>query len=222
MSLGRIGAITAVTTTLLFATPRASDAQTCLGTPPRGGISADYGKVSFGTAYGGTATYAGSHTAISLSAHAADYGSTLSGVGGDGRFALIIGAGRVAICPNIGIGLDHRTWKPSTVTLTSNQLTGTAGVSVGWEQPIVGQFSVIPFAGVRYAFSVVKYDVTGTDIDTQTTGDTLSGPEAHYGVVARYNIVYAGFVGDRTFTSSNPSSARWLVGVTFPIGIRKP
>ena len=196
-------------------------AQTCFGTPSRGGVSADYGRVSFGNTVGATGTLAGSRTAYSVGVHSVTLGSKSKGYGGDGRFAVRIGAGRVSICPAVGLGFGQSTWNASTADLKSTTLTGRAGIGFGLEQSGVGKLSIIPFVAVQYAFAAVKYNVTGSDVDTQTTGDTLSGAGVQFGLLARYHIVYVGFIGDRDLTASSPSAVRGILGVTFPMSIKK-
>lgn len=206
-------------TVLLLTTGAATSlrAQTCYGTPPRGGVAVDVGKVGFGTTTGATGAYAGNRIAFGAGFRTLDRGSSISGTGGDVRFALVLGSGRLQVCPGLGFEFEQSTWNAPPGTLKSSSLTGWGGIGAGFEQPVYRDFNLIPFASVRFAFTVVKYDFSTTNSDVVTTGDTLSRGEIRYGLLGRYKIAYLGFIADHPLKSAPPFMARWVIGLTLPV-----
>ena len=193
-------------------------AQMCFGTPQRGGIAADFGKIDFGSTVGATAAYAGDRVAFGAGFHTVDRGSSTSGTAGAARFALVFGGKTVQICPGLGFEFRSIKWTSAAGKLTSSHLTGWGGVGVGLEQPVYRGFSVIPFASVRFAFTAVKYDLGGATSEVTTTGDTVSRGEIQYGVLGRYKIIYGGFIADHALKNAPPFLARWVLGLTFSAG----
>lgn len=191
-------------------------AQTCFGTPSRGGLAGDFGKIAFGSSVGATAAYAGSRAAIGAGFHSIKVGDASKGISADGRLALVIRASKLSICPALGVAYEKLKWEAGPGDIQSQYLIATPGLGVGFEFPIGTQFSVTPFGGARYSYAIVKYDFD-SEGDAETTGDTLSGPEMQYGLMLRLNVLYGGFSGNRAFSASNPSSTRFFVGVTLPM-----
>jgi opacity protein-like surface antigen len=201
---------------LALAGASAVQAQSCYGTAPRGGIAVDHGSISFGSTNGVSGAIASDHFALGAGFRTLDRGSGTSGDAVNIRFAGIVGGGGLQICPGLGFEYQHNKWDAPTGALSSQSLTGWAGVSVGFEKRINSDFSVIPFGGIRFAFTAIKYDFSETATDVRTTGDTLSRGEFQYGLLGRYKVVYVGFIADHGFSSAPPYLTRWVLGLTFP------
>ena len=208
-----LGAVAAI------ALPYALHAQACYGTPSRGGLAFETGKVSFGTMTGASGAIAGRRVALSGSYRRVEVGEQVSGNGGHGRLALVLGSRRVQVCPALGVDFERRAWDAGAPgTLTSNQLRGLAGVGLGLEQPVYRDLMVIPFAVVQYAYTAVHYSLDAPNSDVQDVGDTTSAGDLEYGLLARYKILYGGFAARHAMKSAPPYLARWVVGLTFPAG----
>lgn len=212
----RLSAVCAVGL-LVAVAGKALQAQTCYGTPPRGGAVFELGKVNFGKATGLSGALAGERFAFGAGFRSVSRGPQASGYEGDVRFSLVLGGGHLQVCPGLGFIFQHNKWDAPLGTLTSNGLAAWGGVGAGYEQKVWRDFNVIPFAGVRFAFNVVKYDFAATGSDVRTTGDTLSRGELQYGLLGRYKIVYAGYLVDHALKSSPPFLARWVLGLTLPV-----
>ena len=191
-------------------------AQTCYGTPSRGGLSAHYGRTSFGESIGASGTLGGEHLALTIGGRSVSYSTSTTGFGGDTRLALALGASSFKICPAIGLDYEQRKWTPGQGgTLTTMQLSASVGVGLGYEFALRDNLRLIPFASGRYEFSVSKFDYVRANTETQTTGDTLSGMHAQYGVLLHLNNFYVGVLGERPISSSAASVARAFVGLTY-------
>lgn len=191
-------------------------AQACLGTPSRSNIAYENGSVSYGQSHGASAALVGRRTALGLAARFGEVGD-LTSQDGALRFAIRIPAGKVEICPTLGLGLARRISEPSQDwTITSNTVTLQAGIGVGIEQQVFAGISVIPFVAARYGFGIVAITIDAPDAETEVSGDTLSGVDFEYGLMGRWKVLFGGVAAQRNSDSgSRPYFARYVLGFTF-------
>ncbi len=194
---------------------RVLEAQTCYGTPSRGGLSANYTRVSFGKSVGASGTLAGEHFAWTVGGRSVSYGPTTTGFGGDTRVAVALGAEHFRVCPALGLDYEQRDWTTKNGKVSTMQLAAGAGIGFGYEQSIGENVRIIPFANGRYQFSALKFDFSSSNSVSETTADTLSGVHVQYGLVAQFKSFYLGFMGERPLESGAASVARAFVGITF-------
>jgi len=162
--------------------------------------------------------------AVGMSLRARELESDAKGQEAALRFSLGFTVSRVQICPGIGLGFARDEWESPGVTLTANAFTGRAGVGIGMEQPLYGEFSAIPFIVAQYEFTAIVYDLDdASGGDPEITGDTLSRVDIEYGLMARYKFVYAGIAAQRNSdrTGSRPYMARWIIGFAFGGGAKQ-
>jgi hypothetical protein len=201
-------------------------AQVCNGTPAHGGAAYEYARMSVGSSQGLNATLAGGRTALGAGFAIRDVGDDVTGQQGSLRFSLVFPAGKVAICPGLGLVYQHDTWDaPNDAKLTTHNLGARAGVGLGFEQDVYHGFSLSPYVVAQYEFAVSVFDlkVTSSDeVDAQTTGDTASRVQIEYGLIGRYHSLYAGIAAHRTSDTDGirPYMARFLVGFAFSGGGR--
>jgi hypothetical protein len=90
------------------------------------------------------------------------------------------------------------------------------------EQPIGGDFSVIPFGGAFYRFAATGFTVGAKNSDNAVGGDTVSVTVLEYGLVGRWRFAYGGIAMEHAVDSEglNPDMARWIVGMSFR-GLRR-
>lgn len=201
-----------------YTTPQLG-AQICQSTPSRGGLAFEHGKVNFGTTNGVTGAISGGHLALSGAYRHVEIGQAVSGNATEGRFAVVLGGSRVQVCPGFGAEYQTLAWTMgSDGTLNSRQLVGRAGLGIGIEQPVFGGVSVIPFALIQYAYTLVDYKLDATNAKVQEVGDTASAGDAEYGLLAHYKFVYGGFTARRALKNAPPYLARWVVGLSFSTG----
>ena len=195
-------------------------AQVCHGTPPRGGIAFEHGELSTGTSTGVNLAWAG-RGAFDATLRQRNLDNDRSGQEANVRFALTIGS-KIQFCPGIGLGFGRDEWDAGDgFSLTSNQLTGRAGIGVGMEQPLVAGISLIPFVVAQYEFTAIEYDVDApANAETEVTGDTLSHVDFEYGLMARFKILYGGIAAQRNteVSGTRPYMARYVLGLTFGSG----
>jgi hypothetical protein len=198
-----------------------ASAQACHGTPRRGGVAYEYGKLSgIGTSQGVAGALAGSHVALGAGAAVRDLG-TLTGQEASLRFSFILGGGNLQICPGLGFIYQHDSWSPrEEVSLTAHNLLGRAGAGIGYEQRLFQAFSITPFVVAQYEFGITAYDLaisTRDSTSTDISGDTLSRAQFEYGLIGRYKFLYGGVAALRSSDSNGgrPDMMRFIVGVTF-------
>jgi len=201
-------------------------AQVCNGTPNGKSVAYEYGRMSVGSSQGVSGTLAGGRTAIGAGFAIRDVGDDVSGQQGSLRFSLVFPAGKVSICPGLGLVYQHDTWDaPNDAKLTTHNLGARAGVGLGFEQEVYHGFSLAPYVVGQYEFAISVFDlkVTSSDeVDAQTTGDTTSHVQIEYGLIGRYHALYAGIAAHRTSDTDGirPYMARFLVGFAFSGGGR--
>lgn len=197
--------------------PRALRAQTCYGTPRRGGLAFERGNISFGHSNGVGGAIAGNRFGLGANYRHYDRGPQTTGNGGLARFALIFNVKYVQVCPGLSVDFEREQWQSTrSGTLTSNQLTGRAGVGVGGEIPVYGALGVMPFVVAQYAFRTVAYDLNAPNTNAQLTGDTTSTGDIEYGLLAHYSVVYGGVIGDHYTEKGRPYRLRFVIGLTVP------
>ena len=209
---------------VLATTPVASNklqAQACFGTPSRTNVAYEYGMLSFGQSNGVSAALVGGRTALGLALRTGEI-DDLDMQGADLRFSLKVPAGRVQICPALGVGYKSLTSEPATdFKINSKTLSLRAGAGVGIEQEVYAGISLIPFVAARYEFSLVYIDVDApnADPDDEISGDTLSRVDFEYGLTATWRMLYVGIAAQRNSDSgSRPYFARYILGFTFGSG----
>jgi hypothetical protein len=194
---------------------RALHAQTCYGTPRRGGLAFEYGDIPFGNTVGVGGALAGKHVAFGAGYRHLDLGSATSGNGGLARLALVLGS-RVQVCPGLSLDYEQQRWESRrSGTMTSRQLTGRAGVGIGGEVPVYRGLAVIPFVVGQYAYTAVAYDLDVPNADAQITGDTTSRGDLEYGALARFRFLYGGATASHFAQKGQPYRTRFVIGVTF-------
>ena len=197
-------------------------AQICAGTPRGGGIAFEYGTSAVGHTQGLSASLGGGRHSFGAAYRHRTLEEDATGNEARIRYSLGFGAGPLQICPGLGLGFIRDTWNAQNdVTLHTSALSGRAGVGIGLEQAVYKGFAVIPFAVVHYEFTAIKFDLDApAGTETDISGDTLSGVDIEYGLLARYKFVYGGIAAQRnTERSGNrPYLARWIVGFTFSPG----
>ena len=193
-------------------------AQSCYGTPSRSSVAYDYGRVTLGEFHGGSATLIGARTALALSARVGSI-DDLDVQEGALRFGLQLPAGKVQICPALGLGLSRLTSETPQYDLASNILSLRAGVGVGIEQEVYRGISLIPFLAARYEFNVLYVTVDAPNADVLESGDTTSTVDFEYGLMASWKILYMGIAAQRNLDSGDrPYFARYVLGFTFGSG----
>ena len=207
---------------LLAAAPIAY-AQPCFGTPQRGGVAFEHSSASFSVANGVSAAYAGSHFSVGAVAQARDRGAQISAQEGGLRLALQFPAGPVKLCPALRFGFSNESWTPRPGTkLNTKRGTAGGGIGVGIEQPVVGGFSLIPYATIHYDFNVYYLGLSTPSGGNEVSGDSLSLVDIEYGIAGRYKFFYAGFAGQRNSDSKSkrPYQTRIMVGLTLSGGTK--
>ena len=196
-------------------TASVAHAQVCRGTPRRGGISYENGRMTAGgTSQGVNAVVTPGSGAIGLNFRTLNSPPGESGYGAAFRFSLVFGD-KFQICPGIGLGFDQQSWDASIGTLKSYVLSGRGGVGAGYDFTFADDFGVAPFVVVEYAEGISVYDLKIPNSKATTTGDTGGRAEAEYGAIVRYKRVYAGYVANHTFDAGAALAAHWLIGFSF-------
>ena len=213
----RLAAIFIVGASAIWAS--SAQAQSCYGTPSRSNVNYEYGRVAFGQFNGASASLVGRRTALALSARVGTI-DDLDVQEGALRFGVQLPAGKVQICPALGIGFSRLNTEAAPQTeLTSNVLSLRAGVGLGIEQEVYRGISLIPFVAARYEFNVLYVTVDAPNADVVESGDSASVVDVEYGLMASWKMLYAGFVAQRNSDSGDrPYFARYVLGFTFGSG----
>ena len=190
-------------------------AQVCRGTPRRGGVAYENGRMTAGgTGQGVSAVVTPGSRAIGLNFHTLNSPPGESGYGAALRFSLVFG-NKFQICPGIGLGIDQQSWNANTGTLKTYILSGRGGVGAGYDFTFADDFSVAPFLVAEYAERVSVYDLKIQSSKSNTTGNTGGRAEAEYGAIVRYKRVYVGYSANHTFDAGAALAAHWLIGFSF-------
>ncbi len=192
-------------------------AQACFGTPSRTNVAYEYGVLSFGQSNGVSAVLGGGRTSLGLAVRTGEIDDS-DIQGGDLRFSIKLPAGKVQICPALGVGYRSLTSDPSpNFSINAKTLSLRAGGGVGFEQEVFAGISLIPFVAARYEFSLtyINVDAANADPDDEISGDTLSGVDIEYGLTAVWKMLYVGIAAQRNQDSGDrPYFARYVIGFT--------
>ncbi|NJD10800.1 MAG: hypothetical protein FIB01_10350 [Gemmatimonadetes bacterium] len=215
MTIGRSGILGLVVAAAFLVPAADSAAQACNGTPRGSGLAAEYGVLAEGNTYGAALHQAGSLMAFGLGYRRRDVAADYSGHEGFLRTGLVLG-GKFQICPGIQLGFQRDTWQVGDgVTLNANHLAGSAGVSAGLEQRLIGDLALIPYAGARYVFNILAYQLDAGPDETNVTGDTLSNMHLDYGVMLGYGKVFGGYAVSMNLDTKRPYIGRFVLGLSF-------
>jgi hypothetical protein len=192
-----------------------ADAQSCLGTPRRGGVSYVNGAHAFGTSHGGAAVFTPGREAFGVGAHVTDNGANESGYGGTFRFSFVRGT-PVQVCPTLAVGFEQREWKPNPTTLlTSNEFSGRAGVAAGYDYTLAKDLGIAPFVAVEYVHRITALNLRQRGFDVEDSNLDRGGAEVTYGVMVRYWRVFAGASAVHSFEAGPPTARRVFAGFSF-------
>ena len=190
-------------------------AQICLGGPKTTSLAYVNGKGTGMTSNGGIVTFHPGNVALSLGGAAVDAGSNESGFNGSFRFAYAIG-GKLQVCPTLGLGFSRLKWDvDANASVTTNQLVGRGGVSIGYDIVINGDFDIAPFVAGEYAERVRYFQTQVTNSATSNSATTHGAAEASYGVMVRYTHIFVAYSGSHAFEKAPPSDRRLIVGFAF-------
>lgn len=190
-------------------------AQICHGTPRGGGVAYEPGKVTYGSTQGGGVTFTPGGVAFGLGFRSISADTGISGFEGTFRFDVVIGS-KLQICPGIGLGFEQIKSNPAAPsTLTTDRLTGRAGIGAGYDFAVYKGFGLAPFVVVEYAEHVTYFDLKVPNYHSTNTGNTGGQAEAEYGIIAHYSHFYAGRAATHRFAAGKPLSTRWILGFAF-------
>lgn len=196
--------------------PSTMRAQSCYGTPSRSNVAYEYGTVTFGRFDGVSAHLVGTRTALSIGGRFGEI-EDVSVQEGSLRFGVQLPAGKLQVCPALGLGFSRATSEPEPEwNLASNTLSLRAGIGVGIEQEVYRGVALIPFVAARYEFNVLYIRIDAPNADVTQSGDTSSTVDFEYGLMASWKVLYAGVAAQRNKDSGDrPYFARYVVGLTF-------
>lgn len=198
----------------------AVEAQVCLGNPAKGGIAYVNGKSSDNSSNGAVATFTPGNFGLGLGFRAITAPSVRgngseSGFEGAFRFSLVLG-GKLQVCPTISLGFDRRNWNAdANTTLTTNQLVGRGGLSVGYDVTVTDDFDIAPFVGAEYVDEARYFQTKGTNSTPSESAGNTGGAQATYGIMLHYMHIFGGFSASHGFKSGPASDRRLFVGFAF-------
>lgn len=189
--------------------------QVCVGNPARGGVAYVNTRTTATKDNGGSFSYAPGRFAIGVSGKKIDSPPDEDGFGGALRLSLVLGK-KLRVCPTLGLGVDRLTWNTqSDAKVTTDALTGRAGIGVGYDIVPFKDFGIAPFIIGEFVERGYHFKTEATANDPTDTGTWSGKAEATYGVVAHYSRVFAALSLSRRSAEGAPNERLIYGGFSF-------
>jgi hypothetical protein len=190
-------------------------AQVCHGTPNGGGVAYELGSLPFAESSHGASLALGSSKVFGANFRMNDMGNDVSVMNGGVRFSLVFGKSALKICPGVGLGFQQESADPDpNVSVTGTTLAGRGHLGVGYEVPEYRGIGLIPFLVGTYQLAATRFQLDDGDAEVDDAGDVRSSFDVEFGGIARYKMVYLGWVQNLD-VENGPYMGRLIVGFAF-------